>query len=133
MTAKALSAGLTARIRTVVTEADTAIAVGSGDVPVLGTPRLLALAEAATVAAVAPHLQPGRTSVSTQVRLDHRKASPVGAQVEVSAELQQVEGSRLVFGVTAADEDGALLGEGTVHRVVVDRERFLGRPGRAGS
>jgi fluoroacetyl-CoA thioesterase len=77
----ALSAGLTARIRTVVTEADTAIAVGSGDVPVLGTPRLLALAEAATVAAAAPHLEPGRTSVGTQVSLDHRRASPVGSLV----------------------------------------------------
>jgi fluoroacetyl-CoA thioesterase len=125
----ALSRGLTARIRTVVTEADTAIAVGSGDVPVLGTPRLLALAEAATVAAVAPHLRPGQTSVGTLVRLDHRKASPIGAQVEVSAELREVEGSRLVFGVAATDHDGALVGDGTVHRVVVDRERFLGRLG----
>jgi fluoroacetyl-CoA thioesterase len=128
----ALSAGLTARIRTVVTEADTAIAAGSGDVPVLGTPRLLALAEAATVAAVAPHLQPGRTSVGTQVSLDHRKASPVGSQVEVSAELREVDGSKLVFGVTAADQDGVLVGAGTVHRVVVDRDRFLGRLGLAG-
>jgi fluoroacetyl-CoA thioesterase len=126
-----LSAGLTARISTVVTAADTAIAAGSGDVPVLGTPRLLALAEAATVAAIAPHLQPGRTSVGTQVSLDHRKASPVGSQVEVSAELREVDGSRLVFGVTAADQDGAVLGVGTVHRMVVDRERFLGRLGRS--
>jgi fluoroacetyl-CoA thioesterase len=100
-------------------------------VPVLGTPRLLALAEAATVAAVTPHLQPGQTSVGTQITLAHRMASLVGARVEVSAELREVEGSRLAFGVTAADQDGAMLGEGTVHRVVVDRERFLGRLGRA--
>jgi predicted thioesterase len=96
-------------------------------VPVLGTPRLLALAEQATVAAIARHLPPGQTSVGTQVRLEHRKACPVGAEVLVSAQLLEVDGSRLVFSVLAADQHGALVGDGFVHRVAVDRDRFLAR------
>jgi fluoroacetyl-CoA thioesterase len=129
--------GQRARVSIVVTESDTAVAAGSGDVPVLATPRLLALAEAASVAAVAPHLEPGQTSVGTAASLEHRRASPVGAEVEVEAELTEVDGRRLVFGFIArhtghgAGEpepgDSEPVGAGTVERVVVDRDRFLTR------
>jgi fluoroacetyl-CoA thioesterase len=131
-------------VRHVVTEADTAIQAGSGDVPVLATPRLLALAEAACVAAIEPHLPPGATSVGTGVALEHRRASPVGAEIEVEAELTELSGRRLVFGFLArhvrpggggpagrdADADEELVaGGGTVERIVVDRARFLARAG----
>ena len=85
---------------------DTAAALGSGDVPVLGTPRLLALAEAATVAAVAPHLAPGQTTVGTAVTLEHRRASPVGSGLVIEAELTEVDGRRLVFSFIARRDDG---------------------------
>jgi fluoroacetyl-CoA thioesterase len=135
-----LAVGLRATVRHVVTEADTAIEAGSGDVPVLGTPRLLALAEAACVAALEPHLGPGMTSVGTVVALEHRRASPVGAEIEVEAELTELAGRRLVFafiarhlsppaaGVPRPDEDEELVaGAGSVERVVVDRDKFLAR------
>jgi len=129
-----LAAGLRATVRAVVTEADTAAAMGSGDVPVLATPRLLALAEAAAVAAVAPQLADGLTSVGTSVSLEHRRASPLGAEIVVEAELTEVDGSRLVFGfiarVDGTDED-LVLGAGTVERVVVDRARFINRTSAA--
>ncbi len=96
-----LAAGLRATVRAVVTGADTAEAMGSGNLPVLATPRLLALAEAATVAAVAPQLADGLTTVGTAVRLEHRKASPLGAEIIVEAELTEVDGRRLVFGFIA--------------------------------
>src|ERR1700720_4510753 len=96
-----LAAGLGATVRHVGTEADTAIQAGSGDVPVLGTPRLLALAEAACVAALEPHLDPGMTSVGTRVALEHRRPSPVGAEIEVEAELTELAGRKLVFGFIA--------------------------------
>jgi fluoroacetyl-CoA thioesterase len=126
----ALVVGLRATVRATVTDADTAAAIGSGDVPVLATPRLLALAEAAAVAAVAPHLEPGLTTVGTLVSVEHRRASPVGAEVVVDAELTVVDGRRLVFSFVArcAARD-RVVGQGTVERVAVDRERFLGRPG----
>jgi fluoroacetyl-CoA thioesterase len=127
--------GLRASVRIVVSEADTAITAGSGNVPVLATPRLLALAEAAAVAALAPHLDPGLTSVGTGVSLEHRRASPVGAEVVVDADLTEVDGRRLVFSfiarqVPAGDSGGEpelVVGAGTMERVVVDQAKFLAR------
>ncbi len=132
-----LAAGLLASVRTVVADTDTAVSIGSGDVPVLGTPRLLALAEAASVAAVTPQLEPGVTSVGTSVALEHKRASPVGAQVVVEAELTEVDGRRLVFrfiawqqrlGESPEDED-PVVGAGTIERVRVDRDRFVRHAG----
>src|SRR5512139_267333 len=123
-----LAAGLSAELSIVVTGDDTAISAGSGDVPVLATPRLLALAEAATVAAVRDHLPEGMTTVGATVALSHRAASPVGAEVVARGVLAEVDGRRLVFTVEAR-EGGKLVGTGRVERVIVDRERFLSRLG----
>ena len=101
MASTPLAVGLRASVRVVVGESDTAAALGSGDVPVLGTPRLLALAEAATVAAVAPQLASGETTVGTSVTMEHRRASPVGSGLVIEAELTEVDGSRLVFSFIA--------------------------------
>jgi fluoroacetyl-CoA thioesterase len=143
-----VAAGQRASVSAVVADADTAISAGSGDVPVLATPRLLALAEAAAVAAIAPHLPSGMTSVGTSASLEHRRASPVGAEVIVEAELTEVEGRRLMFsfiaresarhpggagagtgagGAGAGDGEDLVVGAGTVERVVVDRAAFLAR------
>jgi fluoroacetyl-CoA thioesterase len=133
----AIAAGQRASVSAVVTDADTAIQAGSGDVPVLATPRLLALAEAATVAAISPHLPSGMTSVGTSASLEHRRASPVGAELVVEAELTEVDGRRLVFsfiaresgphGGPAGDGGDRVVGAGTVERVLVDRTAFLAR------
>jgi fluoroacetyl-CoA thioesterase len=138
-----LAPGLLAELRVVVSEADTAIAAGSGDVPVLATPRLLALAEAASVAAIEPHLGAEMTSVGTAASLEHRRASPVGAEIVVEAELTEVAGRRLVFSFIVRHspsgpgaeggpeaEDDLVVGAGTLERVVVDREKFLARLAR---
>ncbi|SDI03562.1 Predicted thioesterase [Sinosporangium album] len=105
---------------------DTAAKIGSGDVPVLATPRLLTFAEMVTVRAVMEHLAPDHTSVGTRVELDHLAASPVGTHVEVAAELVEVDGRRLVFEFTARDRE-QVVSRGRIERVVVDRERFLSR------
>ena len=122
-----LAAGLWARRRHPVTDADTATALGSGDVAVLATPRLLAWMEAATTVAIADELTPGRTTVGTRVEVDHLAASPVGAVVWVRADLLAVDGRALTFAVTAEDGSGRRVGEGRVVRAIVDRERFLDR------
>jgi fluoroacetyl-CoA thioesterase len=110
-----------------VTDADTAIAVGSGDVPVLGTPVLIAWMEAATVEAAAQLMGPGETTVGTAVRIEHRRATPVGGSVEVLADPQpNTTGRHLTFRVQAFDGTGKLVGAGEIDRVLVDRERFLG-------
>lgn len=134
--------GLRARLSIAVGEGDTAIAAGSGDVPVFATPRLLALAEAACVAAISNHLDHGTTSVGTSVSLEHRRACLVGTEVTVEAELTEVDGRRLVFGFVArlgtpeaqapdGDDEDTVLGGGTAERVVVDREKFLARAAAA--
>lgn len=120
----AIATGLRAAFDHTVAEPDTAAALGSGDVPVLGTPRVLALAERATVAALARALEPGATSVGVRVELDHLAASPVGAVVRVAARLERVEGRRLEFAVELHDR-GRLAARGRVTRVLVDRDAFL--------
>jgi predicted thioesterase len=125
-----LQPGLSARVELVVTDADTAQAVGSGDVPVLATPRILALAEAATVAATAGYLAGGSTSVGTRVELDHQAATAVGRRVTVLATLAKVDGRRLVFDVVVRDGEEQVA-EGRVERVIVDRQRFVERAFRS--
>jgi predicted thioesterase len=109
---------------------DTARALGSGDLEVLGTPRLLAWCEQATVAAVAEGIDAGRTTVGTRVEIAHERASPVGATLSVRADLVHTDGRLLRFDVVAEQEvAGAttVVGRGQVTRVVVDRDRFLSR------
>ena len=86
-----------------VTDDDTAAAVGSGSLPVLGTPRLLAWLEAATCACLEPVLPEGSTSVGTRVQVEHLAASPVGAEVEVSASSAYDDGRLHRFTVSARD------------------------------
>ncbi len=114
----------------IVTEADTAAALGSGSLRVLGTPRLLAWCEAATCAAVEASLPQGATSVGTRIQLEHLAASPVGAEVEVTASTAYVDGRLHRFTVAARHvADGKVVGSGEVTRVVVDADRFMGRLG----
>jgi fluoroacetyl-CoA thioesterase len=126
----AIEPGLQAEVVHLVTDEDTAAVIGSGDVAVLATPRLLALAEAATVAAVRDALPPELTSVGTRVELDHLRPTPVGVRVVVHATLSQVDARLLQFEVIAEHPaDGRVVATGTLNRVVVDRERFVARAG----
>jgi len=119
---------LVATLTFTVTDADTAEALGSGSLPVLATPRLLAWCEAVTCAAIEPALPVGGTSVGTRVTLEHQGASPVGAEVQVTASTTYVDGRLHRFTVAARHTgDGKVVGTGEVTRVVVDTERFLSR------
>ena len=117
--------GLTATVRLTVGATDTAIAIGSGDVPVLGTPRVVALCEEATVAAVAGQLGRGTTTVATRVECDHSKPSWPGETVTARATLVNVDGRHLQFTVAVVDVNTEEVASARVWRVVVERERFL--------
>jgi len=121
-----LKPGLTARVELVVAEPDTAIAHRSGDVDVISTPRIVALCEEAAVNAVAGQLDPGETTVSMRIQLDHLAPTAVGGTITADAKLEKVEGRRLKFSVSVSDERG-LVAAGKVTRVLVERERFLDR------
>ena len=119
-----LLAGRSASVTLVVQDTDTAIALRSGDVPVLGTPRLVALAEEASVKVVEGTLPAGHTTVGMRVQLDHLAPSAIGSTVTASAKLEKVEGRRLKFSVSVNDARG-LVAAGKVTRVVVERDRFM--------
>jgi fluoroacetyl-CoA thioesterase len=123
-----VATGLRGEAEMVVSDADTARALRSGTVDVLGTPRLIALCEEASCRAIAPALHDGTTTVGMKVRLDHLQPSGVGARIVAEAVLSKVEGRRLTFTVSASDGRG-LVAVGKVLRVVVDVERFIGKCG----
>lgn len=120
----ALEPGLAGTITFTVGAEDTAESLGSGDVPVLATPRVVLLAEQATVAAVAGHVPDGMTTVGYRVQLDHLAPVPVGDTITTDATLETVEGRRLTFRVSVK-HDAGLVAAGRVTRVVVERTRFL--------
>ena len=124
VSAVSVRTGLSAIVDLEVTDADTAIALRSGEVPVLATPRILALVEEATVRALDGHLDQGSSTVGMRVQLEHISPTPIGAVVRAEANLEKVEGRRLVFHVSARDERG-LVAAGKVTRVVVGVGRFM--------
>jgi predicted thioesterase len=116
--------GLRGLVKMTVTDADTAIAMRSGSVEVLATPRVVALCEEATCAALAGHLPEGSTTVGMRVQIDHLQPTPVGSLVEAEAVLEKIEGRRLTFSVSASDTKG-LVAAGRVTRVLVEVDRFM--------
>lgn len=118
--------GLQAESKVKVSESNTALTLGSGDMEVFATPAMVALMENAAMKAVADHLPEGSTTVGTAMQTSHIKASKLGATITASAELTQVDGRSLKFIVKAWDEVGTI-GEGEHTRFIVDRERFLAK------
>lgn len=104
----------------------TAESLRSGDVPVFGTPALVALMEQAAVTALAGHLAPGETTVGTRLDIAHLAATPVGQVVRAEAELTAVDGRKLTFALAAFD-GRQKVGEGRHERMIVNRERFLAK------
>jgi len=124
--------GLTASVHLRVTAADTAQCQRSGDVPVLGTPRLVALCEEASCKALDGRLGTERTSVASRLQVDHLAPVPVGAKVTAEATLEKVEGRRFVFTLSVTldgDDRAGLVAAGRLTRVLVNRSAFLAKAG----
>lgn len=123
---EAFESGLSHTSTLVVTESDTAKAMGSGSLPVLATPRLAALMENAAYKAVSPILDDGETTVGGELSLRHLAPSPVGAEVSATAVLEHTEGRKFVFRLEARQGD-TLIGEGTHTRFRVNTGKFLAK------
>ena len=119
-----VTVGLKGTASMVVSDADTALAVGSGSVLVLATPRVIALCEQATCTALSGHLDDGCTPVGMRVQLDHLRPTAVGGKVEAEAVLEKIEGRRLTFMVSASDTKG-LVAAGKVTRGLGEVDRFM--------
>ncbi len=116
--------GLFAKVDKTVTEADTAVALGSGEVEVFGTPAVVALCEFAAVQAVAKELAPNETTVGSYIDVQHLAPTVVGRVVTAFARVDQVEGRRINYTVEASDEAG-VIARGAHVRVRVDRDLFM--------
>lgn len=107
-----------------VDEEHTAASIGSGDVPVLGTPMVLTLAEGACVDAICNDLPPGQTSVGSWAEVEHLSPVPVGSEVTAEATLRGHHGTRLEFVVLIRSHD-EVVAKVRHRRVLVDRDRFM--------
>ena len=124
-----VTVGLKGRAETVVTDANTAQAACSGALPVFGTPFMCALMEEAAWKSIAPHLEPGQSTVGTRLNVSHDSATPVGMRVWAESEVAAVDGKRLSLTVAAFDERSPI-GQGTHERFIVTDERFLSKTAR---
>lgn len=122
----AVEIGKKGRAETVVTEDQTASAVGSGLLPVFATPMMAALMEKAAVNAIQEELAEGESSVGTYLELSHDSATPVGMKVWAEAEVTAVDGRAVAFTVSAFDQAGPI-GVGVHRRFIIRNERFLAK------
>ncbi len=118
--------GLTGRSETVVSEANTAAAIGSGLVPVFATPHMIALMENAAANSLLPYLSPDEGSVGVHLDVSHSAATPIGMKVWAVTEVTAVDGKKITFDVAAYDERGQI-GHGTHERFIIKPERFLAK------
>lgn len=121
-----LEIGLRSISQAVVNENDTALMLGSGDLKVLATPRLIALMENAAMNAVSNFIKKSETTVGGQIDVIHKKPTPIGESIEAEAVLTKIEGNKLTFSIIAKDSD-SIVGEGVHVRYVVDREKFMNK------
>ena len=121
-----ISVGKSAAVSTAVSEQNTAKAVGSGSLAVFSTPMMIALMEQAACECLAEGLEPGQTSVGTEICVAHTAASPLGAVITAEAIVKEVNGRKISFKVMAKDE-AKEIGIGTHNRVIIDAERFMSK------
>lgn len=124
-----IEVGVRGRADDTVNESNTAAAACSGALTVYGTPYMIALMEKAAWTSIAPHLDPGESTVGTKLDVAHLSATPVGMKVWAESEVTLVDGKRIELTVTAYDEKG-LIGQGTHERFIVTDERFLAKAAR---
>ncbi len=119
-----LKTGIQGEARATVSDGNTAIALGSGGVPVFATPAMIALMENAALSSVEPYLPEGHTTVGIKISSSHIAATPLGMEVIARSELTEIDGKRLVFKVEAFDAKEKI-GEGIHERFIINKEKFM--------
>ena len=116
--------GLNGKFEMMVRDEDLVSQLGSIDVDVLSTPRLVQLMEAAAIKAIQEFIPPDQLSLGTHVKIKHLSPTPLGMKVVAHAILKEVNENRLIFLVDAYDEMEKVA-EGEHERILVSKERFL--------
>ena len=122
---KEIIIGSSAETTTIVNSTNTAITAGSGTLPVLGTPFMIALMEKATCNAVFDFLEDDETTVGTSINVSHSKASGIGTVISAKATIAECDGRKITFDVTATDSNGDIIGKGTIERFAVNENKFM--------
>ena len=119
-----ITVGMKAEVGSLVEREDTAREVGSGSLLVYATPCMAALMEGAACEAIAEAMDDSKTTVGTELNIQHLSATPVGLEVRAEAEVTAVDGKVITFAITAYDEAGEI-GNATHKRVIVNTQKFL--------
>ena len=123
---KELKPGIIGTGEVIVTQENTAAAMGSGALPVFATPAMVALMEKTAMESILDALEEGKGTVGTSISAKHLSATPVGMKVTCQSELVEVDKRRLVFKITASDACG-VIGEAEHERFIIDNEKFLAK------
>jgi fluoroacetyl-CoA thioesterase len=123
---KEIGIGLQHTSKTLVTERNTAISMGSGELPVFATPEMIALMENAAMMAVEKYMEEGYSTVGSAINIAHIHPSAIGTTIIATATLTQIDGRKLIFHVVAKDDD-KIIGEGEHVRYIVDAEKFMSK------
>ena len=123
---KEIKIGTIGTAETIVTKENTAVAVGSGSLPVFSTPMMTALMEKAAYNAIAEFLENDETTVGTMLNITHDRATPEGIAIKATATVTEINGREIVFDVIAEDKSGNI-GKGTHKRFVVYAEKFMSK------
>ncbi|MDY5846548.1 MAG: thioesterase family protein [Bariatricus sp.] len=123
---KKLNVEITGKQMIIVTEDMTAKAMGSGELPVLATPKMIALMENTAYQSVQPFLETGQGTVGTLMNVKHMAATPVGMEVTIETRLIEIDRRKLVFEVKAFDKADCI-GEGIHERFIIQNEKFLAK------
>ena len=120
--------GTKCQLEQTVTEELTAAAVGSGALPVFGTPFMAAMMENAAMTCLQNFLEEGPGSVGTHLEISHDAPTPIGMNVWAEAEITAVSenGKMVDFTVKAWDEKGPI-GSGTHTRAIINNDKFLAK------
>ncbi|MBQ9066421.1 MAG: thioesterase family protein [Clostridia bacterium] len=119
-----LATGMKGHLERSVTEKQTAVHMGSGELPVFATPAMVALAEETAWRSVVEGLEPGQGTVGTKMELSHLSATPIGMTVRCETELVEIDRRKLVFSIQAFDEVEKIA-EGRHERFIINEESFL--------
>lgn len=115
--------GIRNTVETVVTDANTAVKMGSGNLRVFATPAMIALIEETAWKSVAPFLEDGQGTVGISLDIKHTAPTPVGMTVKCETVLTGIDGRKLTFETNVYDEKGQI-GNGTHERFIINAEKF---------
>ncbi|MFH1000378.1 MAG: thioesterase family protein [Bacteroidota bacterium] len=121
-----LTPGLKAELEIIVSPNDTASQYGSGSLEVFATPAMVALMEKTAMLCIEKYLESGQNSVGTEINIKHLKATPVGTAVLCTAELIEIDRSKLIFAVDVIDNEG-IIGQGSHKRFLIDEKQFMSK------